>query len=530
MAGGDRHKRHHQPRREAVGSPRQDITLEQRIGIALVATAGRGVYGVVSSLARQYRTSRKFIYALEKKAVLAVAGSLLPRKPGPTVSPFLVEIDRDHLDRAILSLAMVGHASERAICECLGSILRVKPSLGYVSEVLTRASQAACQFNETLRLPLPEAEVGLDELYAQGKGNLVAVHPDSLLILALRATERVDGQSWHHTLEEMTGRGVGLARIASDGGAAIRAAVVKLAGVKHHLDLFHALRQVGRTVGVLERAAYKAIAREEALGRKAKRLPESVMMGGVVHEDYQRARKATRQQIEHYENLRLLAVWVRQALDPLEEKTGRVRSQQECLSELRAATELMRELGVAAAKKLADYLDKAGPGLLAYMDRLQLLVGEIVADLGEEGVRHLCREWQLEKKLERGRAEDQADRRKDYLQAHLISLLYWGKGYSGARKRVADLLGSILRGSSLVECVNSLLRPYAELRKSLGQGFLDLFALYRNSHVFQRGKRAGASPFQLAGIDTPEGDWMDWIGFGQTQGPQRSLRSLPTAA
>jgi hypothetical protein len=283
-------------------------------------------------------------------------------------------------------------------------------------------------------------------------------------------------------------------------------------------------------VGVLERAAYKAIAREEERGKKAKRMPNSPMMGGVVHEDYRRAQDEAKLQIERYEGLRLLAAWVREALEPIEPGSGRIRSKGECLQELSAATELMRELGVSAAKKLADYLDQSGPGLLAYVDRLQLLVGEIVKELGEEGVRYLCREWQLERKLDRGRAEVNSGRQRHYLRAHLISLLYWTSGYSAARKRVAAVLGSILRGSSLVECVNSLLRPYAELRKSLGQGFLDLFTLYRNAHVFARGKRAGHSPFQLAGIPTPEGTWTDWLGFGHGHGVQRSVRSLPTAA
>ncbi len=513
-----------------MGSPRQDITLEQRIGIAVTAAANRGVYGVVSSLAREYQTSRKFIYTLEKKMVSAIEEALRPQKPGAAANPFLLEIDRGHVDRSILTMAMVGHSSERAIAQCLQSILTVDLSLGYVSEVLTKASQRASEFNQALRLELPEAEVGADELYAQKKGNLIAVEPQSLLIVAAKATDRVDGASWEQTLESMAGRGVGIRRLASDGGTAIRAMMVKLIGVEHRLDLWHALRRVGRTVGVLERAAYATIAKEEDKGHKAKKMPNSPMMGGVIHEDYHRAQEETKLAIERYEALRLLAVWVREAIDPIEQGTGRIRSRQECLGELRAATELIRELKVAATKKLADYLDQAGPGLLAYVEELQALVGEIVAELGEEGVRYLCREWQLEKGLDRGRAEDKADRQKDYLRAHLISLLYWRSGYSGARKRVARLLGSILRGSSLVECVNSLLRPYAELRKSLGQAFLDLFTLYRNSHVFQRGKRAGHSPFQLAGIQTPEGDWMDWIGFGHSQSPQRSVRSLPKAA
>lgn len=513
-----------------MGSPRQDITLGQRIGIAMTVAANPGVYGLVSGLAREYQTSRQFIYTLEKKVVTAVEEALVPRKPGPTASPFMLEIDRAHLDRSILSLAMVGHASERAIAECLGTILRVEPSLGYVNGVLARASQEACQFNEGLGLLLPEAEVGIDELYAQRKGNLVAVHPESLLILAAKETRRVDGESWQGTVDEMARRGVRIARLASDGGAAIRAMVAKWVEVDHYLDLWHALRHVGRAVGVLERAAYAAIAKEEEKGRKAKRMPNSPMMGGVVHEDYQRARQEARLAIERYEGLRLLATWVREALEPIEPGSGRIRGKGECLGDLSAATELMRELGVSAASKLADYLDQSGPGLLAYVDRLQLLVAEIVRELGEEGVRYLCREWQLERKRDRGRAEGGASRQQHYLRAHLISLLYWGGGYSGARKRVAAVLGSILRGSSLVECVNSLLRPYAELRKSLGQPFLDLFTLYRNAHVFKRGKRAGHSPFQLAGIQTPEGTWTDWLGFGHGHGVQRSVRSLPKAA
>ncbi|MHB8992101.1 MAG: hypothetical protein ACYC66_10755, partial [Chloroflexota bacterium] len=47
--------------------------------------------------------------------------------------------------------------------------------LGYVNGVLKRASQATSQLNDGLRLALPEAQVGIDELPAQRKGNLVAV-------------------------------------------------------------------------------------------------------------------------------------------------------------------------------------------------------------------------------------------------------------------------------------------------------------------------------------------------------------------
>jgi len=86
--------------------------------------------------------------------------------------------------------------------------------------------------------------------------------------------------------------------------------------------------------------------------------------------------------------------------------------------------------------------------------------------------------------------------------------------------------------TSLAECVNSWLRPYADLMKGLGDRFLPLFVLYRNAHVFQRGKRAGHSPYQLAGIETPEGDWLDWLGLGRDKPPLRlrTVRALSKAA
>src|SRR5512146_1091845 len=111
-----------------MGSPRQDITLEERIGIGLEAAANRGIYGVVRGLAREYRTSRQFVYRLEERVMDALKAALAPRRPGPAGTLHVLEVDREHLDHSILTMAMVGRASERATAECLGAILRVEPS------------------------------------------------------------------------------------------------------------------------------------------------------------------------------------------------------------------------------------------------------------------------------------------------------------------------------------------------------------------------------------------------------------------
>ncbi len=255
-------------------------------------------------------------------------------------------------------------------------------------------------------------------------------------------------------------------------------------------------------------------------------------MGGYVHERYQEARKATEKEIERYEAMRTLRGWVREALEAIEPRTGRVRSRAECLADLGAATALMRELGLAAAKKLADYLDKAGPVLLAYVDRLQVPMARLEQELGEEAMRLLCREWLLGRRWGKAKGREKEARQEAYLRARLLALLQCGQAYPEAQAKVTAALEAVMAGSSLVECVNSWLRPYADLMKGLGDRFLPLFVLYRNAHVFLRGKRAGHSPFQLAGIETPEGDWLDWLGLGRDKPPLRlqTVRALPKAA
>jgi len=72
--------------------------------------------------------------------------------------------------------------------------------------------------------------------------------------------------------------------------------------------------------------------------------------------------------------------------------------------------------------------------------------------------------------------------------------------------------------SSMIESINSLLKSFLKNRRAFrnpdtAQAYLNLFVLWHNMRVYQRGKRAGSSPFQLAGIDPHSKDWLDLIGF-----------------
>ncbi len=510
-----------------MGFVYKDITVEQRVQVGLIATLQEGQYGMVSDLARGLGTSRKFIYELRERVRTAVATALAPRPAGPTAAKHAIVVDRPRLERGIVTLSLVGKASERAIGDCLKEMYAVEPSLGYINGVLARASKGAAAFNEGLPLVLKEAQLEADELFALGKANLVAVEPRSLLIVALRQAKHCDEAAWQEVLTALQDSGVDLARLGSDGGKALAAAVKGLAGVEQQLDCWHALRHIGRAERVVEKVAYVAIAEEEELAGKAEKMDPGHAMGGYIWQRLRETRGETAQKIAQYDQFHTVCRWAREALEAIDPLSGRLRSQPACLADLRAASELLCSLKVEGGRQLASYLAAAGPGLLHYVERLRAPLAALAVLLGEEGLRLLCREWRLRQEVGKARRWQKGEQKRVYQQAHLLALLHWGADYRRARDCVVAVLEGVMRGSSLAECVNSWLRPYADLMKGLGERFLPLFQLYRNSHVFARGKRAGHAPLELAGIPTPPGNWLDWLGLGRQQQLCRSVRSLP---
>ncbi len=75
--------------------------------------------------------------------------------------------------------------------------------------------------------------------------------------------------------------------------------------------------------------------------------------------------------------------------------------------------------------------------------------------------------------------------------------------------------------SSLVECINGLLKSFLNNRRAFhnrdtARAYLNLFVLWHNMRVYERGKRAGKSPYQWARIDPGTDDWLELLGYPAT--------------
>jgi hypothetical protein len=78
------------------------------------------------------------------------------------------------------------------------------------------------------------------------------------------------------------------------------------------------------------------------------------------------------------------------------------------------------------------------------------------------------------------------------------------------RQEVVEALEAEVRSSSLVENVNSALRPLLETcRGQVEQEMLELFAYVHNHRRFVRGKRAGKAPIEMLTGKELEKAWLD---------------------
>src|SRR5205085_1338242 len=91
---------------------------------------------------------------------------------------------------------------------------------------------------------------------------------------------------------------------------------------------------------------------------------------------------------------------------------------------------------------------------------------------------------------------------------------------------VREIFRRAYRTSSLVECINSVLRMQQAQHRKMTQGLLNLKRLYWNCHTFRTGRRRGTTPYQRLGVPWPEGmRWWDVLKLT----PEQLREKLSTA-
>ena len=492
----------------------EPITVADRVALAATCLAGAGQYGLVTRVAAAAGTSRQFVYGLRERARAAVAQALAPGRPGrPPVQRPLV-VDARAIERAVLVLHQEARASVRGIQACLAGILEVPRSVGAIQAVLTEAAQRAAALVPAA--PRPVA-ADLDEVFAAGRPVLEVVDRPSGLVVALAPAPGRDETAWGSTLLDLQAQGVRFGAPAADGATGLRAGVQAAGLPAPRLDHWHTLRDLGRHARTVEAAAYRAPDRAEratrALAAEAHRQAHGrrPQRGRPLREAPTPAQAAAatataEEAVRRADGVAYIAGAVRDALRPLDPASGAARTPAAVAADLAAAAALLRELGGRAAAA-AHLLETRTAALVAYLEELQAALAAPRAALGEAAVAFLGWAWQHRQGL------GLPDAAAAWPQAPALARAVW-----------AALDGAV-RGTGAVEALNSVLAAHRATRRGLPATCLALFRVYRNHHVFARGKRAGHSPLELAGLPSP--DWLDALGYGRPAPPAAPAQFRP---
>ncbi len=466
-----------------------EFTLEQRADAALqmLVPLPDREWGLVSELARLYGVSRTLLYEIRDRALDALVEALLPRNAGRPAQASTLTVDKVFIDRTIAILPML-KGSVRDIRLGLDLILGVTRSVGYVSETLAAAGERATTYNLGVTVPLPILGEA-DEIFQGRKPCLTLVDGRSFLVLNLTPAESRDGTTWGLVYLDLVERGIQFHDLACDGGTGLRAGVreAELA-IPLRPDLFHIMQDAHRLTRRLESAAYKAIetaerarrADLEARGiirRRGRRLKIKVPLPQAKIEEV----KA----IELFDNCRWLLGEVRLALEPIT-PAHTIVSVAETKATVETALELLKGLHHPTITAFADDLQGKIPELLAPLEWLEQQLTPVLENLDADTQTFIIWAWQHRQELNLNIDTD--------IPEDLRSVV----------RTAWDILGLFHRSSSLAESLHSWLRPYLQIHRGMPKWLLPLLQLFWNHHEFERGKRAGSSPLELAGVkDAP---------------------------
>ncbi len=484
-----------------MGARRDDILSQQRLHIAQSVLAPQRPHGAITRLAEACAVSRQTIYTIAAHAKCLLLSGLTPRPHGPPPPASTIVVDRNRLLRASVVLTEAG-VSQRDIVRCLAEMLDANVSVGWLQAALAHVEHTAALQNAVWQPSCGETLAG-DELFSHGAPNLLVIGNDSLFIYALTRQATCDGETWGCVLLESPPT----PQFSSDGGSGLAAGVQAAAVVVHQADWDHLLRPLWGQAARLEAQAYAAL---EALEERAAKFDRAQTAGRLRQhlKAWEQLRAEALRKIARYDTFHTLAEQVDGWFALIDVETGRLRDPETGAAQLRAIGQQIRALpGAEIYDRLANTLIHQAEAFFRYQPVLAQALQSLEARWGVETVQALARIWQLDADAQRHprlQARQYGQRRLWQASLERAVTLVGPEEVWGAWAALCDVLSRSWRGSMLAECVNSRLRPILDRRKATDQGCLELFRFLHNVRRFARGKRAGKSPAELAGLDVPD--------------------------
>jgi hypothetical protein len=350
----------------------------------------------------------------------------------------------------------------------------------------------------------------LDEIFLHRVPILMAVEPHSMTWVAGQRGPDRSGESWCQVLAHwpcvtrvITDAGKGLergvkltreARRTATEGAEDAVAMPLQMG----LDVFHTQRELQRVVhGKWQRAERQLDAATEADHKVAQSKQRGRDARGVA----QQARRAWHKAERCFDEAVQTEGVVRRVAIALAvfRPDGGLNDRPWAQEQLREATKPLAGPEWGKVRRLLS-----DERTLHYLDWLHEQLTEAVKDPRQ---RETCTHvWHLREAMTDTHGEQRARLASLLVMEQALCHRRWPE-WQQVYARVEAILDRVVRASSAVECLNSVVRMHQGRHRHVSQGMLDLKRLYWNCRVFRHGKRKRSCPYELLGLKLPTHDW-----------------------
>ena len=494
---------------------RKDLTDSIRL---LIGTNGlhailNGTWGTITHLADKYGISRTFIYSLAN-SLKKVGQFLFEETTATTPASF----HREHAIESMLSFRLEGGSSIGAISTMMNRFDCGLSSTGSISQTLSQIGGLLPMTVSTETGIIRYLVFTSDEIFSKSVPILITVDPCSSVILRMELADSRNADDWKNHFECLKGNGIGAIYLVSDDGPGLRAGHAEAMGdVVRQSDTYHAIaHRLGSWVERFVIAAYAAIEKEYDCERKLK----SAKSEGVQAKRqaaYTQAIAYAEKAITLYDDFSYLYRCVISELNVFD-NDGNLRRRQQAETGVICGLALIEDLNHTLITNAVNKVRRAVPDLFHYFDIAKKVVNECKAlGIAEEGLKAYCIAWQWGKAARKAK---KSGRKKLAIEQEQFCLeIASGLHQQGSddedvaiQQEVYSRLDKIVQSSALVECINSIIRPYLNTSKNhVNQEQLNLIMHYHNHRRYRDGVRKGKTPMEILTGKKQAKDWASFI-------------------
>jgi hypothetical protein len=352
----------------------------------------------------------------------------------------------------------------------------------------------------------------------------MVVEQESLCWVCGCLSEEVSGEAWAQEFSRLPN----LEQVARDGGTGLAKGVALANAQRREQDQepivdqgdhFHALRQGAVGLRKAQKRASQALAQAEeaqkALAACARQGQKETGPAVRASHAWKKAEKA----MDAWSALERTWQRTKEALRLITPE-GELNTRAQAEAVLAQTLPQLPDADFAKTKRQVQR-----PEMLHYLDRVQekLVLAAFPEEVKQAAVQQEALRRQPE--LLKGESAKAAALRGVMLMCTVV-LGKAGEVGQQAVGAVREIFRRAYRASSLVECINSVLRMQQAQHRKMTQGLLDLKRLYWNCHTFQTGHRRGTTPYERLGIPWPGGmRWWDVLKLT----PEQLRAKLSTA-